>query len=466
MVLFLFLLSLKSWYAINSDSQSISLPTYSFQMGGKFNISLQNAKANYIYVALCTIEEFKNIQSTTNLDNKLCLPTSQVVNISKVVPIQDSFGSFQGNISIPGVYKTIFYTCRQAFSKYDISIVFQNPLSNLSADIQPCLISKPIMIGIFLILIILWIINWAKNFTTRNNLHIFISISLFFNFAFQIIEYFEVRHKDKHNFHTILTEIKMILFIFSKVTLFSVLLMASKGWKVISESIKKSQIVLSFLLSLLTIFPLTLLENYSLMNYEIPVMLVSAFFMAFYLRELISSINTAIINVYAHLYVISKSGIDATTTPIYYKSKMFYALSWSIIIYFLVISLRMIFSQIFYIPYYALELFKELLDILVFSTIMWFFRLHRKQMNDYLMVPNSPSSDEVPAEVSKNEVKLFKEQISSLSSGSKKWEDGDALPLQPIVMETKTDLNENKKKKKIKATQIDDQIESIESTLL
>ena len=199
MAIFLFLLSLKSWYAINSDSQSISLPAYSFQVGGKFDISLVNAKAHSIYVALCTIDEFKTIQSTSNLDNKLCSPTNQVVGISKIVSIKDSFGFFSGNISNPGVYKTVFYTCRQTFSKYDISVIFQNPLSYLSADIQPCLISKPVMLGVFGVLLILWIVNWSMNFTIHNFLHLFISISLIFNLAFQIVEYFEVRYKDKYN---------------------------------------------------------------------------------------------------------------------------------------------------------------------------------------------------------------------------------------------------------------------------
>lgn len=466
MLIYLFLLFLKSWYAINSDSQSISLPSYSFQTGGKFKISLQNAQANFIYIGLCTKEEFKNIQSASNLDNKLCFQTDQFVGISKIVSIKDSIGSFQGNISVPGVYKTIFYTCRQTFSKYDISVVFQNPLSYLSADIQPCLISKPVMLGLFTALLIFWIANWAKNFTTHNLLHIFISISFVFNLSFKIVEYFEVRYKDKYNTHTVLTEIKMSLYILSKVTLFSVLLMATKGWQIITESIKKFQIVICFLLSLLTIFPLTLVENYSLLNYEIPVMLISAFFMALYLRDLMSSINKSIIDVYAHLYVISKSGIDATTTPIYYKSKMFRALAWSLIVYFLAISLKMIFSQIFYIPYWILELFKEVFDILVYSVVMWFFRLKNKQMNDYIMLQNSPSTGETPIEVQKSEVKSFKNKISTFLDGTKKWEDGDTLPLQPIVMETPTDILENKTKTKIKPTQINNEVDSIESTLL
>lgn len=467
MVIFLILLCLKSWYAINSDSQSISLPAYTFQIGGKFNISLNNARANSVYIGLCTKEEFKTIQSIQNLDDKLCSTTNQVVNISKIVSIKDSFGYFHGNISVPGTYKTIFYTCRQTFSKYEISVIFQNPLSYLSADIQPCLILKPIILGIFGVLLILWIINWANNFTIRNFLHLFITISIFLNLACQIIEFFETRHKDKYNSHTILTEIKIFITLISKVTLFSVLLMASKGWKILTDSIKKIQIFTCFLLSFLTVLPLTLIQNYSLLNYEIPVMLISAFFMALFLRELLSSINRAIINVYGHLLVISQSGIDPTTTPIYYKSKMFYALSWSLIIYFLFISLRMIISQIFFIPYWTLELSKEVLDILVFSTIMWFFRLRKKQMDDYTMFTNTPSPDEKPIELTNNQVKSFKAKISAFLTGTRKWETGDALPLQPIVMEKLTDRHiETKNKKKIKATQIDNEVDSIENTLL
>lgn len=88
-------------------------------------------------------------------------------------------------------------------------------------------------------------------------------------------------------------------------------------------------------------------------------------------------------------------------------------------------------------------------------------------MDDYTMFTNTPSPDEKPIELTNNQVKSFKAKISAFLTGTRKWETGDALPLQPIVMEKLTDRHiEAKNKKKIKATQIDNEVDSIENTLL
>ncbi|OHT04509.1 hypothetical protein TRFO_28022 [Tritrichomonas foetus] len=450
MMICLLFLTLKSWYAINQDSQSLSLPTYTFQKGGNFYISLDKAAADFIYIGLCTIDELKTVQTLSNLEEKLCIKNDKIVDISEIVSIINSKGSFNGNISNAGVYRTIFYTCGQTFSKFEVQVRFQNPLSYLSADIQPCLYSKLITFGILALVLILWTINWIKNFTIRNLLHSFITISLVLNFSYLLIHYFEIRHKDKSDVHTPLTEIRIFLICSSQLTLFSVLLMAAKGWRIVCDTLNVFQILSCFLLSLLTVVPLTIIDSVTLFNYEIPVLLINVFFTAMYMRDLMSSISKATLKVYAHLLIISRSGIDATTTPIFYKSKMFRALSWSLVAYFLLVSLTMIISHIFYISYWVVELIRDILNVFVISSVAWFFRLHIPRSKDYMMLQEMDTSDEEPATISMGEIHGLNTKSLVFKKGKKKWEKGITLPQQPILSDFKENDEINSEKFKSK----------------
>ena len=272
------------------------------------------------------------------------------------------------------------------------------------------------------------------------------------NYVLLYIQYFEIRFKDHSDRETPLTPAKIVFLICSNFSLFSVLLMASKGWQIISESISKIQICICIALSLITVSLQTILESFTLFNYEIPILLLTVFFTALYLRELISSVGQASLKVLAHLFVISKSGIDSSTTPIYYKSKMFKALSISVITYFILISILMIIQDIVIVPFWCSDILKDVLHLSVSITIMWFFRLQNPQTKNYTMLDSSKCDEEEPITLNKCDLKDLSTKSPIFTTGSKKWEVGVTLPSQPLILQK----GALKKKVEQQQTKLDD----------
>ena len=443
-------LALRMQYEIDKSAQSLSLPRFVFESGGFFSIVVSNAQFENIFIGMSTTSEFKALQDIPDMNAELCYHQNEenkIVNISDIINIVNYTGSFKGNITKSGVYRAVLYNCDHFSSKYIINVHYKNLNSLLSADVTPCFSSKIPSFVLIGIILLFWFTNWFKYFTLKNLLHMLITISMLFYLIYLIVQYFEIKHMDTSDSHTPLTEIKIILVCISQITLFSILLMAAKGWSIVADTLNIFHIVISILISAASIIPLTIINNLYLDNYEIPVTIIAAFFMAVYIRELVSGVNKASLKIYAHLLVIARSGIDATTTPIFYKSKIYKSLSISLISYFILTALMMIFSDIFYIPFWISELINDLLNIAVIATVMWFFRLHNPQSDNYMMIPSSKDSLE-PVEISKNEVKGLSSSSPIFREGTIEWQPDISLPLQPILDKDDTKIPCFKKKKK------------------
>ncbi|OHT04298.1 hypothetical protein TRFO_28238 [Tritrichomonas foetus] len=471
MQLFLFIFfvqSYRTWYNINQDSQSLSLPSFSFQAGGIFNISFTKAAADYVYVGLCNTNEFKMVKSISNIDDSLCLNFNNnaqfSVKHSEIVKIENLEGTYNGNISDSGVYKTVFFTCGQTFSKYDILLTFQNPLSNLSADIQPLLYEKPVLLIFITIIMILWVSNWIRffsKFTLKNYLHLMITFSLFLNFISVMTYYIEIYVASRYETYTnlVISYSKIVVHSIFEVTLFSTLLLAGKGWSIVFEKLSNSNVIISISFSFLTILTQSLL-NYLDINFvnqwEIPLIIIAVFFVSLYIRELVNGIQNATDNIIAHMYVIAKSGIDSTTTPIFYKFKMLSSLTYSLFTYFVLKTLIISIKHLTYIDFWIIELVSDILNIAIIGNAAWFFKLSNPKMKDYTMLECNASfeeSDEIKEEekeeiVYLEDIEYLNKKSEKLSKGLLIWEIGTKLPKQPFLKMKESEIKKKQVSKK------------------
>jgi hypothetical protein len=134
-----------------------------------------------------------------------------------------------------------------------------------------------------------------------------------------------------------------------------------------------------------------------------------------------------------HLLVISRNGIDATTTPISRKFKIFKTLMVSILIYLAFVSVILVAGQFFSPGFWPLELIVCLNLLFITLVTMWAFRLTPDRRNDYLMMPQEQDDGSQP-ELRRCELEGFRPESEELRVGRVAWRDGMKLPQQPVLL--------------------------------
>jgi hypothetical protein len=432
--MFLAFLAFRVEYSIDQMSPSLSLPTYVFQSGGQLLIYFEHPVADAIFVGVCRESEFENLLKVSNLDDELCINRSSVVLLSNVVNIWNAAGEFKCLIDEYGKYQPVLYVCRQSSAKFNIIASFRNPNSFLSADIQPCLYLKPVAILAFGLVFVAWIANWVRNFTLRNALHGALTFAALLNFAQLFVSEFELLHKNHSDEHTILTEVRYAVSSSSQALLLGILLLAARGWRIVQDAVPSIQIISSFCYSILIVLPLLVVELVEDGIASRIACFISIVSIVFYSTRMVSGINRAFSLVLAHLFVISRNGIDATTTPIYTKFSIFKTLLASILVYLGLNSVTMVAAQFFSKGFWPLELITCLNLLFVTWTTMWAFRLAPDRRNDYLMMPQQQDDGNQP-ELLPCELEGFEPESEALRVGRLAWRDGMRLPRQPIFID-------------------------------
>jgi hypothetical protein len=420
-------------YSVDQSSPSLSLPSYAFQAGGEFSISFDHAAADAIFVGVCNEPEFKSLSGISNLDDALCLNETNRIEIATIVEIWDSSGSFRALVQHNGIYRAVLYTCGQQFSKFDVVASFRNPDSFLSADIQPCLYIKPVAIGIFGFLFVSWMANWFWHFTLRNALHAALTVAFFLNVVNVIVSELELKHKDQTDDSTVLTEIRYSLSTVYNVVLIGVLLLAARGWCIILDAVGCGYVSSSFCYSAFAVLPIGIVDLVAEGVVSRVCCVIAVVAIALYCQRMAAGVSRAWSMVIGHLLVISRNGIDGTTTPIYRKFRIFKFLIVTILVYLSIVSVCLVVQEFVTPGFWIVEVVTTTNSLFITVSTMWSFRLTFARSTDYMMMP--PGGDLKQSELLRCELEGLGPESEELRGERVPYRDGMPLPQQPVFLD-------------------------------
>lgn len=438
---------------IKLHSREIStLPNYfHFKSGGNYsveinpNIPVRNPMSYDFFV--CTKRQFLSFMISS--ERSICSIFSKVL----IYP-NSTIGRTTGLISNSDAYQFLFYPSNYN-EQGEITLVLKNPGSYLDSQMEPCLYSEPIFSLTVLIILIFWIINWVQNIIHSGSqyqfaftLHEFITITYIVSLIYSICQVFELWTLHKKDCTTLLSEFSILLRFLQYWALFASMLLASKGWCIVHESISLCSVFYCIFSSLLLSFPLIIMEYFIVGNWSYLVLVCGMIGILIYYRLMVTSIRDATLYVIAHLAVIKEQGIDPKTTPVYSKYKIFRGISWGVVSYFLITFLVSSISSFADIPYYVEDIVQDAITLLLLGAAAYIFRLRRDMRRGYMMIGDVDENIE-PQTFSREDVKeLGGTQRDNEADEMREWEEGMLLPPQPVIVDS--DKKENKKKSNVK----------------
>ncbi|OHS97263.1 hypothetical protein TRFO_09532 [Tritrichomonas foetus] len=442
--MFLFLSSLlllRRGYQILKDVGLLILPDrYGFEVGGKYSVQISDAGTEKILVLIATLSEASKYLSNLSQSTVCEGPT---VKYSHIVPIVNGEAEFEGVVDKKGIYYTILSSCYSGDTGYIYRFQYSNPTSFLSYDVQPCLITLPIIAGIALILFLAWMINWFCYFSLKNSLHLYFTIGIFFTVVYDVLIVFEYHTRNKSDLeHPIYTATKVFR-VLQEVVLLSAMFMASEGWSIIHSEYHWRKMILSFVLSagIAVLYGLIDFSVVSGKYFVVAVFLVLVTCIGFYGYFMFRNVENAQTYVKAHLYVIAESGIDPQTTPIYKKYLYFKTVTVTICVYFTVLFIRSLFVYFWPLPFWVTQLIYDIVITSTISVIAFAFRMKKETKQGYLMVGDEEQEPRVFGPDDTENFDIIDEFMT------KPYEEGMTLPAQPFLTDPNRKSHKDKKKK-------------------
>ena len=221
----------------------------------------------------------------------------------------------------------------------------------------------------------------------------------------------------------------IIFSLLSRGMFFSTLLLAAKGWCIIKDTIHLREIAASLLCSFLFMSLQKIIEYIYLGKYAIYAMAVALLFIALFIYELVQSINQASLHIMAHLLVIQNEGIDAESTPVYLKHRMYAFLQKTIILGCILALVCMVITSVTEAPLWASATLQYISEIIILTAFGCIFRLRATDSAGYSMVGDSNLTSSI--EVALDDIKEF-----NLGKEGKQWQEGMELPAQPTIVST------------------------------
>jgi hypothetical protein len=130
--------------------------------------------------------------------------------------------------------------------------------------------------------------------------------------------------------------------------------------------------------------------------------------------------------VMAHLVVISESGIDPRTTPVWRNYRMFRGLRWGILGYSVSIAAILMCEKMGIACYWVSNMLRDLANVVVMSAGAYLFRLKSETTNGYMMIVEDAPPRRIERKV------ILDLSPEDLEFGRRRWSEDMALPPQPV----------------------------------
>jgi hypothetical protein len=280
-----------------------------------------------------------------------------------------------------------------------------------------------------------WIVNWILHCTLKNYLHLMLSFVFSLELVYLVIGYSSIEVLNRSDAPTALSGARIGLFVILELGLLTFLIICANGYLIVTRTFAKGKIVIAVVYSIFLIVPLILSELFSFERWDFVVVALCLLGILLYYQAILAAIHDATAVVLGHLLLIARSGIIVETTPIYAKFRMFKAISWLVVLYFVFVCVLLGLNEMGDAPFWVTDCLKDVLNILVIGVAGVVFRLTKAMNEGYQMV----ALEEDGAEIGREEIEGLTVDSHQLRQGQKRWEEGMELPPQPRIVESDAD---------------------------
>ena len=438
----LFSICWKKSYNIPANAGVVTLIThFGFYRNGKYQVNISNSETNRLFVLIGT---FQNINSySRSILNSFDACNGTYVDYLHKVPVIAGQASFSGTIKEKGMYYTMVSPCDGNSGGFTLSLQYSNPNSFLSYDVSPCLITTPIIAALSGLILGIWVINWMRNFSLKNSLHLYFTIGLMLTFSYNALMSFEYYTMNRKDGDSPLYVMRKIFRVLQESSLIFAMLLASDGWCIIHHNMPYWKIALAFLLSGCVTVSCAVADFVELTNLlYLVVFLILGISSGIYLYIMLKNTQIGYDYVKAHLYVIAESGIDPKTTPIYKKYRLYKAISWEMPFYFILLFFRIMFSFYLTFPFWTIQLAYDVIILTLITVISFTFRMRKETRDGYMMIGDEDQEPRIfdRADITALEIETNENQHP--------YEEGMPLPAQPHILDKKKKSKHKGKKHK------------------
>lgn len=430
----IFILSTLLYYKKNIEKSSIPmivLQSYGIESDGFVNINIFNSSSSKVFISFFDEENNPDLIWNSSYDyHKLCDNDKNKfyssINYTAHVPLIDWNYTFQEK----KVYYPVFISC-DISDKFilNYSIMFRNKKSNLDFREKLLILTHPILLLLYLLLMIFIIVSLIGRFSIYMKFHNYLFITILMSFISLLTEFNYYMLKRTHFDVVIIFCINYLFYVISQILLFTLLCLAGSGWEVHTTKFPMTSFIITFICG--CIYPLFNILQFFIDNRYLT-MEGYAFEMLilFVLSKVILSELRKCEKLLMSYDLIVNSVYQVSTTPVHQRGIMQYIFLCTFCFYMFAKFVSININLFVILPIWINILTKKLIDFIVLLVLSINYLVFRYTKEDWYNTFNDeseliafPVADFVKEEMPDNKRKRF-------------WSRGDPLPNPPILSET------------------------------
>lgn len=401
------------------------LPNATFNFTVLANVSDQTT----IILGLLTENEHSYTFSVDYDLDMICSGNMSFGEINSTQRFRNHRISWVGKIRTQKVLHPVFMSCHNDTFDFTSILDFQNIKSCLDYRRIPMLKSKFYVVGGYGVMLIVSLYNYIYFYKHGKPLHLMITLSLMISIASSILSYFRLKHENTTDQLASIQYISEAFSFVGNVIMFTTMILAARGWGLLSEKISLKNVVRTILVTMVFFSLITYSQYADVHLFQVVLTFIILVLIVVLLRLVVFSINEAELLILAHLYVISQSGIDPSSTPVYKKHHIYQVYQNSVISYFTVSILKLISVLFLELDFWVADLIEEISNIMMYFVLIWCFRIRRVDTNGYSLIGKA---GRVLTMNDLENISVDDRQIHN--HDLLQWEDGMTLPPPPDLL--------------------------------
>jgi hypothetical protein len=336
-----------------------------------------------------------------------------------------------------GIYQTIIRHCSLASGTYNVDCVFLNPGNqHLDARDVPFLTFLPIAIPGFGALLVLWIALILIRRSGFHRIYVLVGSIILLYIVFLVFSQVALARVRDTGIESVWWELRHALEYVYEVLLFSFLVVASTGWPLLAIRLRPCAVIASVIAVVHFLGSFVLQVSLAIVGWQYVNIVVQMASLIWILRTIARNTKAAGRYVKAHLLVIRNSGIAPSTTPIFQKYvlyRRFLSVIGFTFLAFLALNLTLAALRA---ANWVVSVVKMVVQCAIMCILMFLYRPRGAEFDRYF------GPDVVGEGMERGKVLL--EDLDSFAidggpeDGMKDWEEGMRLPLQPVVIASRS----------------------------
>jgi hypothetical protein len=391
---------------------------FGFTKEGRYVLTVHSSSFDPLVFGLMVKQDYDDLL----LDdfNETAIP-----NLTDIQAIYtDSEVALTGDIPLRAVYRVFLTTGRTTPYTVTLSADFWNGNSRLDYRAMNALVEQPLALVFFVVLLVIWLVNWAMNCGTGIYLHYCLTSVISLAVVSRVVRLIFLFVTNKSDLLIGAQVVSILFMLLFHIDLWFVLILCAKGWCIVRQRIRIGELTRAIIIAAIFLIIQSVVDNIVLARTANVLMLVAMIVaLLLYAREIIHSSRVAFQYIYAYLLEISNAGIDPESTPVWHKAKMFTRFQYCILAYCSLLLGQMIISGV--VPDYPWVggLLEDITDLGIIIGLGIVFRLKEPRSNAYALI-----NDAEPELVLEDIEEVKKKR---LIKGGRQWETGMSLPPPP-----------------------------------